>query len=233
MYALFVCLFSETMIPIWGFLIFSFLCEVETYSLPLNYTARVRPGAIFQSPFDKLFVHIYGSVILTSDNSVESYVLSERDYLYSNYTQLISELFVNSLTGYAYYVKNGKCVKTLLNKVYTNCLYVPSYITIQYLLYFKQDEPHVKKVEENITCPSHPELNCNHWHDTDMNITIYSVGDTLQTMLLSGILYKPMVYDNFTSCQPNSNYSIPNIDCVEEANFPLCNFDSNSEISKP
>ena len=209
------------------FFVSSFLFEIESYTLPLTFTASIRPGAIFQSPFDKLYVQIYGSIILNPDKSVESYIMSERDYLDSSFTQITSEIFINSKTKYGYYVTNGKCVKTPLTSVYTNCLYVPSYITSQYLLYFRYDESHVKKVEENITCPSHPKLLCDHWRDTDMNITVYSVGETLETMLLSGILYKPMVYNDFKGCEPNTTYSTPSIKCVEEKEFPLCNFNRN------
>ena len=213
--------------------IVSLLFEVESYTLPLTYTARIRPGAIFQPPFDKLCVHIYGSIVLNPNNSVESFVMSERDYKYSNYTQLSSEIFVNSQTGYGYFVKNGKCVKTLLKSVYTNCLYVPSYITSQYLLYFMYDESHVRNVEEDITCPAHPNVLCDHWHDTDRNITIFSIRNILETMLLSGILYKPMVYDDFTSSKSNSAYSTPSMKCEEEKDFPLCNFGRDFGVWKP
>ena len=218
-----------------GLLILLSVCmvlpNVDSFMIPLNYTARVRPSKNFQAPFCKLYSRIYSYITLKANTSIDSYIISEKAYENPNDSDPVNEVYLNSYTGYGYYVDHGVCTKTLINKVYANCLYVGSYITAQYLLYFLQDRQYVENVNSNIECPNHRYEKCDHWKDTSMNISIFASQETLKTMLLSGIIDKPMPYDNFTISGYNSEFSTPSMNCKEVQVFTPCNFYYQSESS--
>ena len=200
------------------------LPNVDSFLIPLNYTARVRPSKNFQAPFTELYSHIYSYITLKANKNIDSYIISEKAYEKPHDSNPVYEIYLNSYTGYGYYVDHGNCTKTLIDKVYANCLYVGSYITAQYLLYFRQDLQYVENVNYDIDCPNHRFEKCNHWKDTIMNITIYASQETLKTMLLSGIIDKPMAYDNFKISGYDYEFSTPSVNCKEEQEFTPCDF---------
>ena len=200
------------------------LPNVHSFIVPLNYTAKVRPSKNFQSPFSKLDSRIYSFITLKADKSIDSFIISEKAYEKPYDSDPVIEIYLNSYTGYGYYVDHGVCTKTLIQKVHANCLYVGSYITAQYLLYFRQDKQYVENVNYDIDCPNHQNEKCDHWNDMNMNITIYASKETLKTMLLSGIIDNPMSYDNFTISGYNSEFSKPSMNCKEVQKFAPCDF---------
>ena len=190
--------------------------------IPISFTAQVRPGSIFQHPFDNYVSDIYIHFNLYPNKTIKHFVFSEKDYLFHDSTLPSYEIYINSINNYVYYVHDEKCVKTPIQNVYSTCLYIPSFITGQYLYLFSIDDPIL--IDKNVYCPGHTNENCNHWYDKLADITIFSVEQKLKSMILSGILYKPIFYDNFTEVGFIANFSEPTIECEYNRSFPLCDF---------
>ena len=196
--------------------------------LSTSFSAVVRPGAIFFPQFVNLTSHIYSWVNYSSNGTALAAYISEKDYVNPGDTEPRYQVYMNSVTNYAYYVDGKDCQKTSLSDVSIFCFYIPSYITALVVDEYPEDTYTYNKTYEQ--CPHHPEAPCDKWYDSDEDVTIYTNGDTIEVILMSGLLYKPMIYDNFQTVGPIPSNFLPEMECKETDNFPLCQSVSNTDF---
>ncbi|KAI6659939.1 hypothetical protein LOD99_14279 [Oopsacas minuta] len=198
---------------------------------PLNttnsYSVTLRPGAVFFPQFVSLTSHIYQYINFSSNGTALNEYLSEKDYANPEDKLPRFQFYLNTETGYVYYVDGDNCVKTSMSYVSIFCLYVPSYITSLFLNGFFEDGYTFNK--SFTECPFHTEIPCDKWYAKEDDITLYAKGNILEAMVLSGILYKPMVHDDFKPTGAIPENFIPKMECKETDSFPLCEL-NNKEM---
>ena len=196
---------------------------VPTLNISNSFTAVLRPGAVFFPQFVHLTSHIYSYYSYFPNGTLQNVYISEKDYVNPGDTVPKYQVYLNSETNYAYYVDGDNCTKTSLSKgkVSIVCLYIPSYISCLFLNGFIQggytfNQSYPKQ------CPLHTDVPCDRWYDNVTNLTIFANGNTLEVMLLSGILNKPMIYDGFKPAGSIPGNYLPEMECMESDEFPLC-----------
>ena len=197
------------------------LSMVPTLNISESFTAVLRPGAVFFPQFVPLTSHIYSYVSYFPNGTVKDVYISEKDYINPDDTVPRYQVYLNSETNFAYYVDGDNCTKTSFSKVSIFCLYTPSYITTLFLEGFIR-EGYTFNQSYPKQCPLHTDVPCDKWYDKMNNITIFANGNTLEVMLLSGILNKPMIYDYFKPVGPIPDNYLPQMECKESDEFPLC-----------
>ena len=192
----------------------------NSLNLPISFSATLRPGAVFFRQFVPLTSHIYSYVNFSSNGTAINEYISEKDYAKPDDTEPKYQFYMNSETNYAYYVDGVNCTKVSLTHYPFFCLYVPSFITVLFLNGFNQE---ASSFNTSYTeCPYHHEIACDKWYAPTDNITLFEKDNALEVLLLSGILYKPMIYDNFKPAGPVPGNFLPEMECIETDYFPFC-----------
>ena len=201
---------------------------VPTLNISNSFTAVLRPGAVLFPQFVPLTSHVYSYYSYFPNGTLQNVYISEKDYKPGEPVPKY-QVYLNSETNYAYYVDGDNCTKTSFSKVSIFCLYTPSYISSLFLDGFIRDgftfnQSYPKQ------CPNHPDVPCDKWYDKITDITVFANGNTLEVMLLSGILNKPMIYDDFKRAESIPDNYLPKMKCEESDMFPLC---QGSKVNYP
>ena len=203
----------------------------NSLNFPSSFSVTLRPGGVFFPQFVPLTSHIYTYVNYSSNGTVLNEYISEKDYANPGDSVPKYQFYINSETNFVYYVDGDKCEKISLSHYPFFCLYVPSYITVLFLHGFVREGYTFNK--SYTQCPHHVDIPCDEWYDSIDNITVYANGNALEVMILSGILFKPMVYDDFKPAGPVPNNFLPDMECKETDEFPFCHYSSqNMKLKK-